>query len=134
MNRRLIAAFLAAPLITSAVFAAALSSSTTSLKSLVIILLLYAAVAFIAEAVLGLPAYFIYRRFHWQGFIAYGLGGTVIGLISILFVAIIYSPFTRVTLGEFALCILAGAIAGLSFRFVAGGEFKNRSHVINGEI
>jgi hypothetical protein len=134
MNRRLIAAFLAAPLITSAVFGAALFSSTKSLKGVVIIFLLYAAVAFIAEAILGLPAYFIYRRFHWEGFIAYGLGGTVIGLISILFVAIIYSPFTRVTLGEFALCVLAGAIAGLSFRFVAGGKFKDRRQVISGEI
>lgn len=134
MNRRLIAAFLAAPLITSVVFAAGLFSSLTSLKSVVIIFLLYAAVAFVVEAILGLPAYLIFRRFHWQGFIAYGLGGTAISLISILFVAIIYSPFTRVTLNEFALCIFAGAIAGLSFRFVAGEEFKNQSHVIKSEI
>jgi hypothetical protein len=61
MNRRLIAAFLIVPWITSAVFAVVLSPYASSFNSVVIGFLLYAAFAYIAEAILGLPAFLLYR-------------------------------------------------------------------------
>jgi hypothetical protein len=134
MNRRLIAAFLIVPWITSAVFAIALSPYASSFNSVVIIYLLYAAFAYIAEAILGLPAFLIYRFFRCQGFVAHGLGGILLGFLAVLFVAIVYSPFTRATSGEFILCLGAGAVAGLAFRFIAGKDFQNRRRAVSDEI
>jgi len=86
------------------------------------------------ESVLGSAAFLIYRFFRWQGFISHVLGGVVIGFLAMLFVAIIYSPFTRATPGKFVLCMSAGAVSGLAFRFIAGEYLGNRRGAISGEI
>jgi|SRR5437588_12300881 len=134
MNRRLIAAFLIAPLITSAVFASAMPYRAVSVKSVAIIFLLYTGIAYATEAVLGLPTLLIYRFFHWRSVVAYGVGGMAIGFLAMSLVAIIYSPFSKATPGEFVLPIVAGAAAGLAFRLIAGEHSLKRRVITNGEI
>ena len=133
MKPRLIVAVLVAPLITSALFAVALPYRTVSVTNVAIVFLLYAAFAYVGEAILGFPAFLVFRFFRWQGFIAHGLGGTVIGFVAISLIAVVYSPFSKVTLGEFLFCVAAGAVTGLAFRFIAGRNFQNRKPALGGE-
>jgi hypothetical protein len=134
MKRRLIAAFLLAPWVTSAVFAGALSPDARSFGGVLIVFILYAAFAYVAEVILGLPAFLIYRRLRWGGFISHGLGGVALGLLAASSVAVIYSPFTRMAPGEFVLCMAAGAASGLTFRFIAGEYSRERRAAIGTEI
>jgi hypothetical protein len=129
MNRRLVAASLIAPLIASVVFVCAASFRIISLKNVAIAFLLYAAGAYLAEAIFGFPALLIYRYFRWQNPVAWGVGGIFLGFLTMLSLSIVYSPFTRSTPIEFVLCMAAGIIAGLSFRFIAGDDFQNRTRV-----
>jgi hypothetical protein len=134
MSRKLIGAFLIVPWITSAVITVPLSPYAYSFSGVLVVFLLYAASAYIVEVFLGIPAFLLYRFFRWRGYIAHGMGGLALGFLVISLVAIIYSPFTRTTPGEFILCMIAGAASGLAFRFIAGEDSRNRQGAIGGEI
>jgi hypothetical protein len=124
MSRRLIAAFSLTPFITSAVIVILMSLSIKSIKGVVIVFLLYAAIAFVAEAVLGFPAFLVYRFFGWRNVVAFAGGGIILGLVAMTVVAVIYAPFSRATTEEFVFATIAGLSSGLAFRLIAGAHLR----------
>jgi hypothetical protein len=138
MKRKLITALLISPLAVSVVMVIAVFSHNlraVTLKGVIIVFLLYGAFAYIAEVILGLPAYFIYRSFNWTSLVAYVVGGAMMGLIAISLGTLIYSPFVSTPLIDFLLCIVAGAVGALVFRSILGGDSDNVEPITtSGEI
>jgi hypothetical protein len=137
MTRRLLIAFLVAPLFTPLVFTVTVFSRNAraaSWKPVAVIFLLYTPFAYLAEALFGIPVLLIYRFLNWRSFFAYGSGGAMIGLIAMLVVSKLLIVWS-VAPGDFVWCIVAGVISALAFRFLLGDQSDcERPVTINGEI
>ena len=137
MARRLLLAFVVAPLFTPLVFIFTTFSRNAlrpSLTEVAIIFSLYAPFAYLAEVLFGIPAFFLYRFFAWKSLLAYGIGGATIGLIAATAMLKFFNPWS-VASGDFVWCLAAGVASALAFRFISRYQPDyERSVAIDGEI
>ena len=137
MTRRLLLAFLVAPLLTPLVFIVTVFSrngAAASLKGIAFIFVLYSPFAYLAETLFGVPVFLLYRFFNWKSFVAYGISGAMIGLIAMLVVSRIFIVWS-VASGDFLWCVVAGVVSALAFRLVSGDQSDyERPLTIDGEI
>lgn len=119
--KRLITAFLAAPLITPLVliFAEILDGALNLHQNYFGSFLFYGIYAYLAATIFGIPAYLLYRKMRWSNFMLFVVGGGMIGWI---FPNLIIGPINFVSLlsPESALFASAGAISALVFRLILG--------------
>jgi hypothetical protein len=137
MSRRLILAFLIAPLMTPLVFIVTVFSRNApaaSLKGICLIFLLYTPFAYLAEGLIGIPAFLLFRFFNWNGFVVYCCGGALIALLAMFLISKLFITWS-VPGGDFAWCMVAGAISALAFRLIVGDAVVDPKPVrIRGEI
>ena len=120
--RRIILAFLVAPLMTPVVFIVVDSVRGLSHMPERILgyFLLYGPFAYLATAIFGIPAYFLFRALRWNNALLFVLGGAVIGLI-VSFLLLNWHPaagFFWFWFAEKLWCTLAGALSALVFRMI----------------
>lgn len=136
MTRRLLLAFLVAPLLTPLVFIVTVFSRNgpaTSLKEIAVIFLLYAPFAYLAETLFGVPVFLLYRFLNWKSFVAYGMAGAMIGLIAMLVVSRRFVVWRAS--GDFVWCVVAGVVSALAFRLISGDQSDyERPVTIDSEI
>ena len=137
MNRlRIIAGFLFAPLMTPATLVVAASLRGNPLSSahdLLAIFAIYAPFAYLAVLIFGLPAFFLFRFLGFKGVMVHLLAGATIGLVVSLFVFRVVVGWS-VASGDYAWCVVAGAMSALVFWLFAHGFVGTEMRVpSNGE-
>src|SRR3982750_2324390 len=109
---RIILAFLIAPLMTPVVFivAALVQGNFHMPEQILSYSQLYGLFAYLATAIFGIPAFFIYRALKWSNVFLFIMGGAVIGFIVSLFILESYPlEYFLQQLEGHLLCTLAGA-------------------------
>jgi hypothetical protein len=107
--RRVIVAFLVAPLMTPLVL-----TVSNYVRGYGTLFLGYGIFAYFAATIFGVPAFLIYRALKWTNIFLFALGGALIGIIVSL-------PIYWEERGEYVWCALAGAVSALVFRIIVYG-------------
>ena len=118
---RVVLAFLVAPLMTPVVFMAfdLFEGRLVLLNQVPFYFMTYGVFAYLATAVFGTGAFFLFRLFKWNNVILFVAGGAMIGLVVSLFIMEggSMSSFAR-RIEERLVCALAGGLSALVFRMV----------------
>jgi len=85
--------------------------------------LTYGVFAYGATIIFGIPALLLYRWLRWTNVILFVGGGALIGLLVSMFVMESYTvQYFLQRIGERGLCMLAGGLSALVFRFILLGR------------
>ena len=116
---RIITAFLVAPLTTPVVLLGAdhLKGTPFNLETDLGLFVFVAGFAYMATALFGIPAFFIFRIKHWTNILLYVLVGGLVGLIVSV---ILDASFDVVNVRFRLLYVVAGGSSALVFRMLSG--------------
>ncbi len=120
MGVRLIVAFLLSPLMTSLVFVVAVAfrvGLAAAIGSIPVILLIHTPFAYLAMAVFGLPAFFIFRALGWSRFPVYIFAGAVFGFLACWLIAEFIIDWA-IDPTDYIWSAIAGASSGLVFSLI----------------
>jgi hypothetical protein len=114
---RLILAFLVSPLMTPLTFLVTVAyrgDVSAHPQAILVIFTIHTPIAYLVAAVLGIPAFLLFRRWGWNHALFYVLGGAIIGLITAL---VIFGLLTgwSVLPGDYGWCSVAGGLSALVF-------------------
>ncbi len=142
---RSILAFVLAPLVTPLIFTALLAfdGSLLSFRGTFGMLedaltgfLMIATFAYTATILLGVPAFFMYKRFQLHSVISYALGGVVIAVIAMVLITSItrganFLNTSRTTtafafLKSLSVLVACGGLSGILFRLIAFSRVFSR--------
>ncbi len=128
-NRRIVVAFLVAPLVTPLVLEFFARRDGTSMPFAVVV------VAYLATVIFGIPAFLMYRALKWTNVALFILGGALIGFIVTLFVFESYTvEYFLQFLDVRVWCVVAGGLSALVFRIILFGlSFNASPQSVNGE-
>ena len=133
---RILTAFLTAPAVTALFFLICYSLSwifatrkpdwhgrLDIFQDVISLLIIYGLFGAVVSALLGAPMYFLYRRLGWQSWLAFAIGGALIGcataiILDVLGMAMFLASSTPILA---AYCSAAGLLSSLAFRAVAFG-------------
>jgi hypothetical protein len=124
---RVILALLLSPLMTPLIFLVVVFSRRGVMSPLSLVLAvfaLYAPFAYLATAVLGIPAFLMFRYLGWKNAFAFILGGMIIGFATALIVFQFFTDWS-VLRGDYVWCAVAGGSSAFVFWVVLYGFKSN---------
>jgi hypothetical protein len=89
--------------------------------------------AYMATALFGVPAFYLFRIRRWTNILVYVLAGLLVGLIVSVMLNAWLSSFDSLDLGLHLSRMVAGGSSALMFRMVSGGKFEVSSAPSHGE-
>src|SRR5689334_16250255 len=116
-KKKIVLAFVISPLATPLVFLVAIACRVGVGPSPAYIpfsFLIYTPFAYIAMALLGLPAFFLYCSKGWSNPVLYVLGGMAIGLLC-AWVILGYGVSWQVDSVDYLWCVMAGGVSAIVF-------------------
>jgi len=125
---RTIIAFLVAPLMTPIVIMAYDLSRHVliDVQQVPSYFWIYGVFAYLATIIFGIPALLFFRWLRWTNVFLFVAGGALIGLLVSMFVMESYTvEYFLQRIGERTLCMVAGGLSALMFRFILLGRARN---------
>ena len=92
-------------------------------QDVISLLIIYGLFAAVVSALLGAPMYFLYRRLGWQSWLAFAIGGALIGCATAIILVVLGLASSTPILAAY--CSAAGLLSSLAFRAVAFGCGKS---------
>ena len=120
-KRRIVLAFIVAPIVVPVVFSAPVLIHLHVLDFLagIVFLSVYALpIAYIVELLIGIPAWVLFQIFRVESLVAFALGGALIGLLADVIMKIPSKSLCDWTLGD-GLYVLAALGSAIVFRAIA---------------